>query len=162
MPRHTCHYCKTAPCPPKHLCCGGCWSYVPRALGSKLYAAFNPAQCSGKGERPLPTGEWMIVADACLIEIGVRKGVRASAGAQRFDLAAVAKLTRAANYAVAASDDMTSDSVRAYMSGLIARGSAELDALLARAMTYGPWPVDLRERGLLVSPQAVAAFVPVV
>lgn len=159
--RHFCHYCKTAPCPPRYLCCGGCWSYVPRPLGAKLYAAFDPAQCSGKGKRPLPTGEWMIAADACLIEIGVGQGLRASAGDQRFDFAAVAKLTRAANYALAASAPMTSEGVRAYMNGLIGCGSAELDALLARAVTYGPWPVDLRERGLLASPAAIAAFAPV-
>lgn len=162
MSAHVCHYCKTAPCPPKHLCCAHCWSFVPARLSKMLYAAFDPAQCSGRGPRPLPTGEWMLCADACLIKIGLGKGLR-DQGPARFDLLAVNKLTRAGNYAVAASDDMTSDDVTAYLDKLADTGnSQEWRAVFARAISYGPWPVDLRERGLIPNAENIAAFAPVI
>lgn len=168
MSGHTCHYCKTAPCPPKHLCCAPCWALVPAALGRQLYLAFDPKQCSGRGPRPLPTGRWFITADTCLLAIAERKGARGSVQDPfQFDVAAISKLTRAANYAAHSIDDLSlvptayHDEEPLIPSRFIAARLVALEGMalesglrlvpeyLRVARELSPWPVDLESAGLL-------------
>jgi hypothetical protein len=72
---HRCHaVCCGRECPPRLLMCPACWRTVPPALGALVVAAFDPRQCRAGADRPLPSGPWMLAADACIAAAAQRSG----------------------------------------------------------------------------------------